>query len=61
MTTEEIDTQIAALKKDLETVKGCECEIYQRIVGYMRNVKNWNAGKAEEYKDRKLFVVPQES
>jgi len=30
-------------------------EVYSRIVGYIRPVEQWNAGKAEEYKDRKEF------
>ena len=29
-----------------------ECEVFSRIVGYIRPVKNWNLGKAEEWKDR---------
>ena len=32
-----------------------ECEVYSRIVGYMRPVKQWNKGKQQEFKDRKLF------
>jgi ribonucleoside-triphosphate reductase len=32
-------------------------EVYSRIVGYIRPVQQWNAGKTEEYKDRKEFVV----
>ena len=31
------------------------CEVYSRIVGYIRPVDQWNVGKAEEYKDRKEF------
>ena len=31
------------------------CEIYSRIVGYIRPVSNWNAGKEAEFEDRKLF------
>ena len=27
-------------------------EIYSRVVGYMRPVKNWNKGKQEEFKMR---------
>ncbi|MBN2484479.1 MAG: ribonucleoside triphosphate reductase [Bacteroidales bacterium] len=34
---------------------GAESEVYSRIVGYMRPVKQWNSGKREEFKDRKLF------
>lgn len=32
-----------------------ECEVYSRIVGYMRPVRQWNAGKQQEFHDRKLF------
>jgi len=31
------------------------CEIYSRIVGYIRPVSNWNVGKEAEFEDRKLF------
>ena len=34
-----------------------KCEVYSRIVGYIRPVEQWNAGKSQEYKDRKEFVV----
>lgn len=36
---------------------GAETEVYSRVVGYFRPVKNWNKGKREEYKDRKTFKV----
>jgi ribonucleoside-triphosphate reductase len=31
------------------------CEVYSRVVGYLRPVRQWNAGKQEEFKDRKEF------
>ncbi len=31
------------------------CEVYSRIVGYLRPVAQWNAGKNEEFKDRKTY------
>ena len=34
-----------------------ECEVYSRVVGYIRPVKQWNKGKREEYNQRKEFVV----
>lgn len=34
-----------------------QCEVYSRIVGYMRPVKQWNEGKRQEFADRKLFGV----
>ena len=33
------------------------CEVYSRIVGYLRPVNQWNPGKQEEYKDRKNYNV----
>jgi len=36
-----------------------KCEVYSRVVGYLRPVSNWNEGKAEEFKDRKLFKVSE--
>lgn len=32
-----------------------ETEVYSRITGYYRPVKNWNAGKSEEFKQRKTY------
>jgi len=40
---------------------GAEAEVYSRIVGYYRSVRNWNKGKQEEYKVRKLFAEPDET
>ena len=34
---------------------GEEAEVYSRITGYYRPVKNWNDGKTQEYKCRKLY------
>ena len=52
---EEIDADIAQAKKELEDVRGTDCEVYSRIVGYYRDVRNWNKGKREEFKERKAF------
>lgn len=34
---------------------GKETEVYSRITGYYRPVKNWNAGKTQEFKQRKTY------
>lgn len=34
-----------------------ETEVYSRIVGYIRPVKQWNIGKTEEYADRKEYCL----
>ena len=36
---------------------GCPTEVYSRITGYYRPVQNWNDGKAQEFKDRKVYKV----
>jgi len=36
---------------------GEECEIYSRVVGYLRPVKQWNNGKREEFATRKTYKV----
>jgi len=33
------------------------CEVYSRIVGYLRPVQQWNIGKQEEFKNRKVFKI----
>ena len=37
---------------------GEACEVYSRIVGYLRPVEQWNKGKKQEYGDRKT-VAPE--
>jgi ribonucleoside-triphosphate reductase len=34
---------------------GMKCEVFSRVVGYMRPVQLWNRGKKEEFKDRVEF------
>ncbi len=36
---------------------GKETEVYSRITGYYRPVKNWNDGKSQEYKERKTYNI----
>jgi len=36
---------------------GERTEVYSRITGYYRPVQNWNDGKAQEYKDRKVYDI----
>jgi ribonucleoside-triphosphate reductase len=36
------------------------CEVYSRVVGYIRPVQQWHKGKQEEYKERKEFALPEE-
>ena len=34
---------------------GRKTEVYSRITGYYRPVQNWNDGKVQEFKDRKVY------
>ena len=36
---------------------GNETEVYSRITGYYRPVKNWNDGKTQEFKERKVYDI----
>ncbi len=38
---------------------GKRTEIYSRITGYYRPVQNWNDGKSQEFKDRKVYNIAQ--
>jgi len=41
-----------------KTVIRIPCEVYSRIVGYLRPVQNWNKGKQQEWKERQVYDVP---
>ena len=47
------------IKGEHETCPECQTdtEIYSRVVGYLRPVKQWNNGKRAEFKKRKVFKV----
>jgi ribonucleoside-triphosphate reductase len=57
MEKKEIVLEIERLETELAAVKGTECEVYSRIVGYFRPIKQWNSGKQEEYSERETFDV----
>lgn len=50
-----IENKILELKKEMQDVHGSKCEVYSRVVGYLRPVQNWNKGKKEEFAMRKNF------
>lgn len=35
--------------------KKVPCEVYSRVVGYLRPVQNWNKGKKQEFKERATY------
>jgi anaerobic ribonucleoside-triphosphate reductase len=44
-------------KKALTDYK--KCEVYSRVCGYIRPMQNWNKGKKQEQKDKKIFKEPK--
>ena len=55
MTKEEMKAKIAELKAEQAECHGPKCEVYSRVVGYLRPVQSWNKGKKEEFAIRKKF------
>jgi ribonucleoside-triphosphate reductase len=53
---EVIESELASAREALSSVKGTPAEVYSRIVGYYRSVRNWNRGKREEYGERVMFT-----
>jgi len=51
----EITERIESLRLELNSVEGTPTEIYARIVGYYRSLKNWNRGKREEFNHRVTY------
>ena len=45
------------IKGEVENCPTCAaaCEVYSRVVGYLRPVKQWNKGKQEEFDSRQVF------
>ena len=35
-----------------------KCEVYSRVVGYIRPVEQWHKGKKQEYGERKEYLMP---
>lgn len=46
----------SCFKKSPELRNYQTCEVYSRIVGYLRPVQQWNKGKKQEFEERKEFV-----
>jgi ribonucleoside-triphosphate reductase len=52
---EDIEKDLETAREALSRAEGTRAEVYSRIVGYYRSVRNWNRGKREEYGERKTF------
>ncbi len=52
-----IENKISDIKKEMQEVHGTKCEVYSRVVGYLRPVQGWNKGKKEEFELRSTYNV----
>lgn len=57
MSKDEIRAKIQEVRDEMKDVHGTPCEVFSRVVGYLRPVQNWNKGKKEEYFLRKNYDV----
>lgn len=44
-------------EQDVCPICGQKTEVYSRITGYYRPIQNWNDGKVQEFKDRKVYNI----
>lgn len=44
-------------EKDPSLTNFRKCEVYSRVVGYLRPVQQWHLGKKQEFKDRKDYKL----
>jgi hypothetical protein len=45
--------------RELVKMVQTKCEIYSRVVGYIRPVEQWHDGKQAEFHDRKKFSTEE--
>ena len=38
--------------------KKVPCEVYSRIVGYFRPIRNWNKGAQQMHRERRMYQTP---
>ena len=55
----EINDRHSPAEEAPEQEKKVPCEVYSRIVGYLRPVQNWHEGKRQEFRERKTYRVPE--
>lgn len=54
---QEKEEKLNELKNEMANIHGTKCEVYSRVVGYLRPVQGWNKGKQEEFNLRKTYNV----
>lgn len=51
------ERRVATFWEEQVSKCGAICEVFSRVCGYFRPVSNWNKGKQEEFKERKVYEV----
>ena len=51
--------EACCLKKNPALQNYQQCEVYTRVVGYLRPVQQWHIGKQQEYQDRQEYCLPK--
>lgn len=54
----EIEAEQERLRAALNEVRGTPTEVYSRVVGFYRDIRNWNPGKKAEFAMRANFRFP---
>ncbi len=47
----------ACFKEKPELTDYRRCEVYSRVVGYLRPVAQWNEGKQAEFRERRAYLL----
>ena len=50
---------LRARSSEDEGDKQVPCEVYSRVVGYVRPVRHWNKGKKQEFTERQPYQIPR--
>ena len=62
--SEKVSEQTPTIEKTQEAPNRDEqvpCEVYSRVVGYVRPVRNWNTGKKQEFAERQTYRIDKDS
>lgn len=58
MVSTSVEVKTTPVDEGVKTELRVPCEVYSRIVGYLRPVQNWHQGKRQEFSERRVFRLP---
>lgn len=44
-----------------EPVVRIPCQVWSRVVGFLRPIESWNVGKRQEFEDRRVYKLPTQT